>query len=209
MQVEAPDLPQEEHPNPRPAARPLNSLGSMILLLGVVALVTVVGLQLVRRTQTQPFSGPAPDFTMPLLSSELGSEAEFSLSAMRGTIVVLNFWGSWCLECQTEAPQLEDISQRYAAQGVQVVGVDFRDTERKALEFIDQYGLTYTNGFDVGERITERYNVTGAPETFIIDRNGEIYHFFLGPVTAPELAEKLDALLARESAASAETSANS
>jgi cytochrome c biogenesis protein CcmG/thiol:disulfide interchange protein DsbE len=166
----------------------------MVLLLGVVAFVAVVGLQLVRRSQTQPFSGPAPDFTMPLL----GTQQPFTLSEQRGQIVVLNFWGSWCLECQTEAPQLETIGQRYAAQGVQVVGVDFRDTERKALEFIDQYGLTYTNGFDVGERITELYNVTGAPETFIIDRDGEIYHFFLGPVSGPELAEKLDALLAAE-----------
>jgi cytochrome c biogenesis protein CcmG/thiol:disulfide interchange protein DsbE len=194
MQVEVPDLLQEERPVVKPTARPLNSLGSMILLLGVIAIVAVVGLQLMRRSQTQPFSGPAPEFSMPLLDGS----GEFSLAAQRGQIVVLNFWGSWCLECQTEAPQLEQISQQYAAQGVQVVGVDFRDTERKALEFIDQYSLTYTNGFDVGERITELYNVTGAPETFIIDRNGDIAHFFLGPVSAPELQEKLDALLAAE-----------
>jgi cytochrome c biogenesis protein CcmG, thiol:disulfide interchange protein DsbE len=197
MQVEVPDLLPEERPNTRPAARPLSSLGTMVLLLGVVALVAVVGLQLVRRNQSQPYSGPAPDFSMPLL----GAEGEFRLSDQRGQIVVLNFWGSWCLECQTEAPQLEQVAQRYADRGVQVVGVDFRDTERKALEFIDQYGLTYTNGFDVGERITERYNITGAPETFIIDRDGEIYHFFLGPVSAPELEEKLDALIASEVAA--------
>ncbi len=197
MQVEVPGLPQENPP--KPAARPLTSLGTMVLLFGVIALVAVVGLQLMRRSQAQPYSGPAPDFTMPLL----GSDGEFTLSEQRGQIIVLNFWGSWCVECRTESPELEAIQQRYADKGVQVVGVDFRDTERSALAFINQYNLTYTNGFDVGERITEKYNITGAPETFIIDRNGDIYHFFLGPVTGPELAEKLDALLASEASGTA------
>jgi cytochrome c biogenesis protein CcmG, thiol:disulfide interchange protein DsbE len=166
--------------------------GSIVLLLGVLAVIVVIGVQLVRRNSTQPTSGPAPDFTMPLYRES----ANFRLSEQRGKIVVVNFWGSWCGPCREEAPELEAIAQRYADQGVVVVGVNFRDTEDAALAFLDEFNITYPNGIDLGERITTEYHVTGAPETFVIDHNGDVQEFFWGQVSAETLSPVLDELLA-------------
>lgn len=170
------------------------SLSTLVLLAGLLAMVIVVGAQLARRTQTQPYAGAAPDFTLTLY----GSGDEFTLSEQKGKIVVVNFWGSWCPPCRDEAPDFQAIHEQYADQGVVLVGVNYRDVESRALSFIDEYGITYLNGLDVGERITTRYNIAAAPETFIIDRNGEIFEFYLGPVNYAELAGTLDRALAQE-----------
>jgi cytochrome c biogenesis protein CcmG/thiol:disulfide interchange protein DsbE len=189
-------IPGLEIDPPKPVQRGL-SPGSMVLLVAVFAVIFVVGVQLARRSTTQPFSGPAPDFSMPLYN---GNGATFTLSEQRGNIVILNFWGSWCTECRTEMPDLQAISEKYATENVIVVGVNFRDVEREALKFLDEYQVTYLNGIDLGERITTDYNVTGAPETFVIDRAGNIHQFFWGQVTETQLSELLDGLIETESA---------
>lgn len=184
-------IPGLEIDPPQPRRRGF-SPGSIFLLFTVFAIIFVVGVQLARRNNTQPFSGPAPDFSMPLYNG-----TTFTLSEQRGNIIILNFWGSWCTECRTEMPDLQTISEQYADQGVQVVGVNFRDVEREALKFLETYQVKYLNGIDLGERITTDYNVTGAPETFVIDRAGNIHQFFWGQVTAAQLSEVLDNLLAQ------------
>jgi cytochrome c biogenesis protein CcmG/thiol:disulfide interchange protein DsbE len=188
MDLQIPGLEPEAF---KPARRGLTP-GSIVLLIGVFAVIVVVGVQLARRNTTQPFSGPAIEFSMPLYGG-----GTFTLSEQHGKIVVLNFWGSWCIECRDEAPQLQAISEKYADQGVLIVGVNFRDTDRGALEFIDKYHMTYLNGIDIGERITTDYHVTGAPETFVIDQDGNIQKFFWGQVTGQQLSEVLDQLLAK------------
>ncbi|MBC8098952.1 MAG: TlpA family protein disulfide reductase [Armatimonadetes bacterium] len=191
--------------DPPPPSKPRRglSVGSIVLLLGVLIVILVVGVQLARRGQTQPYRGIAPDFTLSLYNNA----GDFTLSAQRGRIVVVNFWGTWCIPCREEAPELEAIAQQYAAQDVVIVGVNFRDVEPQALAFIAELGLTYPNGIDLGERITTRYNVIAAPETFVIDRKGEVYDFVLGPVTAQSLSAILDRLLADELANQAEAEA--
>jgi cytochrome c biogenesis protein CcmG/thiol:disulfide interchange protein DsbE len=170
------------------------SPGSIVLLLGILAVILVIGVQLARRNSGPPTSGPAPDFTMPLYGG-----GEFTLSGQRGNILVVNFWGSWCAPCREEAPELQALAQRYADQGVIVVGVNFRDTESAALAFLNEFDITYPNGIDLGERITNRYYVTGAPETFVIDQNGNVQAFFWGQVSEDSLSPVLDALLAGDS----------
>lgn len=185
------DIPGLDLEQPVTTSRRGFSPGSIVLLIGILAVVVVIGVQLARRNATQPTSGPAPDFTMPLY----GEGREFRLSDQRGKIVIVNFWGSWCAPCREEAPELQAVAQRYADQGVIVVGVNFRDTEGSALAFLDEFDLTYPNGIDLGERITEIYNVTGAPETFVIDRNGDVHQFYWGEVTEGMLAPLLDEML--------------
>jgi cytochrome c biogenesis protein CcmG, thiol:disulfide interchange protein DsbE len=188
MDMNIPGLETEE---PTPPQRKGLTPGTIVLMLGIIVVVAVIGIQLARRNAMQPTSGIAPNFSMPLY----GDGGDFNLSDQRGSIVVLNFWGSWCVPCREEAPFLESVHQRYADEGVVVVGVNFRDTESAALDFLDEFDITYPNGIDIGEHITSEYNVTGAPETFVIDRNGEIHQFFWGEVDETDLVPVLDELL--------------
>jgi cytochrome c biogenesis protein CcmG/thiol:disulfide interchange protein DsbE len=96
------------------------------------------------------------------------------LTDLRGQVVVINFWASWCLECRVEAAALERTWRDYRARGVTFVGIDWLDTEKEALEYIRRYGVTYPNGPDLRGRIGRTYYLTGVPETIIIDRQGRI-----------------------------------
>jgi cytochrome c biogenesis protein CcmG, thiol:disulfide interchange protein DsbE len=178
------------------------SLGSIMLLAGIVAMFAVLALQLSRQNQIQPMPGEtAPEFTLTAFSqvsndSTIAAPGEtFTLADLRGQIVIVNFWGSWCAPCRTEAPDLQAIYEDYSDQGVVLVGVNWLDVEREALAFIEEFGLTYPNGPDVGERIANRYNIQGAPENFIINREGVVEEAVIGSVDYDRLASILDRML--------------
>ncbi|NIN67789.1 MAG: redoxin domain-containing protein [Anaerolineae bacterium] len=134
--------------------------------------------------------GPAPDFTLKLFDG-----SQLSLSELRGQVVVLNFWASWCPPCRDEAPILESAWQRYGEAGVTVIGVDYQDTEAPALRFIEEFGITYPNGPDPRSRIAKAYGVQGVPETFVITQEGEIAKVFIGSPTEEQLTAVLEDLL--------------
>jgi cytochrome c biogenesis protein CcmG/thiol:disulfide interchange protein DsbE len=111
----------------------------------------------------------------------------FSLADQRGKVVIVNFWASWCVPCREEAPILQDVWERYRDRGVVMVGVDYLDVERDALAFIDEFGITYPNGLDMGKAISKRYRIKGVPETFIVDQNGNIVEFYVGAAKEGQL----------------------
>jgi cytochrome c biogenesis protein CcmG/thiol:disulfide interchange protein DsbE len=106
---------------------------------------------------------------------------------MRGNVVVLNFWASWCRECRVEADLLEQTSRLYADDGVIFLGLAYADVEPKSLAYLKEYDITYPNAPDLGTNAAEDYEITGVPETFIIDKNGEIAHVQIGPISAAAL----------------------
>jgi cytochrome c biogenesis protein CcmG, thiol:disulfide interchange protein DsbE len=138
-------------------------------------------------------SGPAPDFS---LTSFDGSTIR--LSELRGQVVVINFWASWCQPCREEADYLEQTWRKYADQGVFFIGVDYADTRKNALAYLAEFDITYFNGPDMGTRITNQYKIRGVPETFFIDRNGILRGVHIGPIYSPQLDQKIDELLAEE-----------
>lgn len=150
--------------------------GSIVLLVGVVLVAAVFGIALLRQNQTQPESGPAPDFTLTTLDG-----GQLKLSALKGRVVVVNFWASWCIPCRDEAAVLETVWQEYKDKDVVFVGVAYTDTESGARSFLAEYNTTYPNGLDIGTKISELYNIEGVPETFIIDREGNVAKFFKMP----------------------------
>jgi cytochrome c biogenesis protein CcmG, thiol:disulfide interchange protein DsbE len=179
---------QEEKPQKRAGL----SLGSIVLLVGVIAMLATIGWAYVIRGQGQPTGGPAPDFTITTFDGET-----FTLSEQRGSIVVINFWGSWCAPCRDEAPHLQAVWEEYQDRGVVVVGVTYLDTVEDSLGFIDDLGLTYLNGPDPRTEIASgKYRIQGAPENFIVDQEGNIAYFHLGPITRTQLRAVLDELLA-------------
>lgn len=175
------------------------SLGNIVLLFGLLAAVGVVGMQLYNQNQTAPNSGPAPLFTVETFDGEV-----FDLAEQRGSVVVVNFWASWCAPCRDEAPELQAVYEQYRERGVEFIGVTYLDEDDDSQAFMQEFAITYPNGPDPRSVIANRYNVTGAPETFVVDQNGEIAAAFLGPL-APyssfqieDLTAVLDELLASE-----------
>lgn len=176
-------------PSERPGTQRV-SLTTIVLILGAVLIILVLGISLARAGQRQPTSGPAPDFTLRTFEGDV-----FTLSDQRGKVVVINFWASWCVPCREEAPILQDVWERYRDRGVVLVGVAYLDVERGALAFIDEFGITYPNGLDTAKKISRRYKIKGVPETFIVDQDGNIVEFYIGPAKAGQLDAILEGLL--------------
>jgi cytochrome c biogenesis protein CcmG/thiol:disulfide interchange protein DsbE len=112
------------------------------------------------------------------------------LDALKGKTVVLNFWASWCIPCQQEAPMFERIWNEYKDRNVVFLGVNTEDTDSAAYDYVVEYGLTYPHAPDQGGRMEKDYRITGIPETFIINGDGEIMkHFISSPPEADLRAE--------------------
>ena len=119
------------------------------------------------------------------------------LQALRGKIVVVNFWASWCNPaCYEEAPVLERGWRAYRDRDVVVLGVDIQDKDEAALEFIRNFSLSFKNAPDRGGKVSVDYGIYGVPETFFIDRAGRIHRKHVGSVTDEIFRETVDGLLA-------------
>jgi cytochrome c biogenesis protein CcmG/thiol:disulfide interchange protein DsbE len=157
----------------------------------LLALLGLLAWGLAKAQSGQVRSGIAPDFTLACFDGR-----KVTLSDLRGQVVIINFWASWCPPCRDEAPYLEQTWLKYQDRGVVFIGVDYADTEKEALDYIKEFDLTYFNGPDMGTRISQSYNIQGVPETFYVAKNGELSGLKVGPVLAPELDNKIDELLA-------------
>jgi cytochrome c biogenesis protein CcmG/thiol:disulfide interchange protein DsbE len=114
----------------------------------------------------------APDASRSLPA--LDTHGSGSLAAYRGKVVVLNFWASWCEPCQVEAPLLEHAQSRLARSGGTVLGVTYLDASPDSRGFIRRYHLTYPNLRDNVGTFAHSYGTDQLPESFVIDRRGDI-----------------------------------
>jgi cytochrome c biogenesis protein CcmG, thiol:disulfide interchange protein DsbE len=140
----------------------------------------------------------APDFALPLLDNTADT---VRLSKLRGDVVVINFWASWCLACRDEHGDLSATAAAYASRGVRFYGVLFNDSPDNGRDWIRAMGgQTYPALVDVGLRTAIDYGLSGVPETFVIGRDGKVVYKKIGPVMLAELAPVLESLLADRSA---------
>lgn len=151
------------------------------------------------RGEVQPGSGQAPDFTLNTFDGQ-----QIKLSDLKGKVVVINFWASWCVPCRDEAPFLQKTYVSYKDKGVVFLGVDWVDPEPDAKAYIKEFGITYPNGPDLGSSISPLYRIKGVPETYFVGKDGLLHGNSLGPIgpnssymTEAQFTQKLDQLLAQ------------
>jgi thiol-disulfide isomerase/thioredoxin len=120
-----------------------------------------------------------------------------SIGALRGKVVLLDFWASWCGPCRMVAPKLSQLQSRYGAQGLRVIGFT-SDTVQVASQAAQALGMTYTVAADPGEGVNGAYGVTALPTMFLIDKKGVIREAYVGfdPGRHREMEQTLKALLA-------------
>ncbi len=128
---------------------------------------------------------PAPEVVL----GRLGQQKLFDDNGLRADgVKLVNFWASWCVPCRVEAPSLKAM----ADEGIRIYGVNYKDTDAKALKFLDDFGDPYAlGGTDTKGRMAINWGVYGVPETFVIDSKGNIVLRFAGPITQRVLQEQI------------------
>ncbi len=160
----------------------------VVAVVGPILALFAYGFTLNPRAIPTPLlAKPAAPFALTLFDGR-----RLSLEELRGKVIFLNFWASWCPPCRAEARTLEAAWQKYKDQDVVFLGIDIQDTEEDARAFLKEFGITYPNGRDPLGKIAIDYGVWGLPETFIIDRDGRITYKHVGALGWKVITTKLD-----------------
>ena len=158
-----------------------------LIIFTVLVIFLAVGLTLNPREVPSPLIGkPAPEFELPLLLKE----GSFSNKDLIGHVTLINVWASWCFACRQEHEVVKHLSR----QGVRIIGLNYKDEASDAKQWLAKLGNPYQAiAADRDGRIAIDWGVYGAPETFLIDRQGIIRHKVIGPLSDQV---KFDALMA-------------
>lgn len=170
--------------------------GTWFRALALVGTLAAAGCEEARKASGNAAVGdPAPQYAAVSLAGD-----SVSLAGLRGKVVLLNVWATWCVPCRTEIPALQQIHERHAAQGLELVGVsvDAPGEGEEVRSFVREFGVTYPIWLDPEERVTSTFRLIGVPGTFLIDRKGTLLWKHMGPVEAddPALTRALTKALA-------------
>ena len=167
-------------------------LGAQALAVALVAgLLALLIWKVAQGSQNKAKLGkPAPDFTL----GRLDRPGSLQLSSLRGKVVVLNFWASWCQPCKLEAPDLAASAKKWSGRVV-VLGVDVNDPSGDARGFMRKYGITYPIVHDNKNVTSPKYGLTGLPETFFLDRRGRIVSHVISGIKAADLQRGVEEAL--------------
>lgn len=141
---------------------------------------------------------PAPDFSVAPVT---GTKGEVSPKALHGKVVLVDFWGTFCTPCKSSFPELQAVSAKYAASGLQVVGIseDEAEDKGKIRAFASAYGASFPIGWDGDRSISQRYQPETMPSSFLIDRKGVVRFSHVGyrPGDEVQIEKEIQDLLAR------------
>ena len=197
----------EQIPPTAPKTRPHMSRRTMILLLSalpIAALFALLGWGVARSGGNPGGLGfifnsvevpieerPAPEFVVESLSGGI-----VDLSALRGKVVMVDFWNTSCPPCRREAPGLARVYKEYRDKNVEFIGVAIWDREVEVSRFVQEFDVTYPNVVDKRGRIGIDYGVRGVPEKYFIDAEGTLVKKFVGPTPDETMRFALDEILA-------------
>ncbi len=156
----------------------------------LLTIVTVLLTGCYRGSRPPRIGTAAPDFTVQ------DDDRKVTLSELRGKVVVLNFWATWCAPCVEEMPSLVQLQQRFKDKGLTVVGISI-DVDGDAYhKFLKDYKIDFLTVRDPDQKTSNLYGSFKWPETYIIDRNGTVRRKFIGPVewSQPEIVDFLSKL---------------
>ncbi len=171
MNTNTMDNNQPAQPAARPRARQLPIWIILLVVALVVGFLMLIGLSLKNTMQGPVTPGDmVPAFALTSFDGKVYSSAD-----LKGKVVLINFWASWCKPCEQEAADLEGAWQYYKPTGkVVFLGVDWVDTEPEAKAYLDKFNITYINGPDLRTAISQIFRIKGVPETYILDQNGRL-----------------------------------
>lgn len=123
----------------------------------------------------------APDFELPELdASGKGASRIWRLSELKGKVVFINFWASWCDECKIEKPAMQRLYEKMQGRPFQMLTIGYKDAPEKAMAYMRENGFTIPMLFDAANEVGKIYRVTGVPETFILDKEGIVREKVIG-----------------------------
>jgi cytochrome c biogenesis protein CcmG, thiol:disulfide interchange protein DsbE len=157
-----------------------------ILLVGLLVLMAL-GLRKSQRPMAE-VGKRIPDLSFQFFNGyEYQNTSQMSLADLRGKVVVINVWASWCKPCEQEAPELQKFWEAYQARELVLIGVDYVDTPTGAMTYMKKFKITFPNAPDLQSAISSTLNrKMGVPETYFIDRNGVLKYVQVGPFTSME-----------------------
>lgn len=153
----------------------------------LIAIVTLLGVPEASRADAADLlkglnlSGYPPGTKPPEFNGTTAVGRTVSLASLRGRVVLLNFWATWCLECRSEMPLFERLHRDFAAQGLAVLGVNAREQTAAIQSYAKELGLTFPLILDPKGEINSAYGVIGLPTTFLIGRDGRAVALGVGP----------------------------
>jgi cytochrome c biogenesis protein CcmG/thiol:disulfide interchange protein DsbE len=188
---------------PEPEAEPRRRLRVWLIAGGVAAVAILLAVIFASRFGKDPRVVDSPligEAVASLRLDYLDGTGSVAFNDLRGQVLVINFWASWCVPCRAEHPILTSGQAAYRDRGVQFIGIVYQDTVGAAGAFLDElgWGEGYLYVLDPGSRAAVEFGVYGIPETFFVDREGRIVDKITGPVNPVSLAEAIDRALAAD-----------
>ena len=174
-----------------------------VILVGLLVVVALGLRQAQNRKVTVQPGVAIENFTLPMYDEyQYNGMSEVSLKDLRGKVVVINFWASWCKPCEQEAAEMQQAWKAYEpSEKVVFLGVDYVDTPQSAFVYLKKFGITYPNGEDLNvtlkRPISQYFNIQGVPETYFIDQNGVLHYVQIGPFSSiDQIKSILDPMIA-------------
>jgi thiol-disulfide isomerase/thioredoxin len=125
----------------------------------------------------------------------LADGSPWSSTSARGSVLVVNFWASWCGPCRAEQPELNRVARAYRGRGVRFIGINVRDSRGAAQSYSEEFQIPYPSLYDQAALTAVRLQAVALPSTFILDRDGVVAYRLTGKTTVEILSARLDKLL--------------